>query len=273
MCTSACAPPRTECLILCPGQSARGRKARRIRSGWCENTTRSNCTLRTENNTMSKQSHLRRERVVCAPSGEAPRGLREAGEASAASTGSAPPEERRWTINRERTASSQKSGCQFQMRHDRITRARNIDRFPFAAARDRARALYLGGDHAVHVCRLGCDNSYQITELSRSWNSVRSPVQQATLDAHRVPTQQTTRNTQSPHQDRFSNTWPLVSPSPPARDHSRAREPMHFLLFFPPVNVSVVCPTAPNPPLRLARRPNWGQLGWGGVGPPPKDHL
>ena len=46
----------------------------------------------------------------------------------------------------------------------------------------------------------------------------------------------------------------------------------YFFLFPLPIIVSVVCPTGPNPPLRLARRPNRGHIGGGGVGPPPAVH-
>ena len=45
----------------------------------------------------------------------------------------------------------------------------------------------------------------------------------------------------------------------------------NFLIFSHSVIVSVVCPTGPHPPLRLARRPNRGHIG-GGAGPPPAVH-
>ena len=38
-------------------------------------------------------------------------------------------------------------------------------------------------------------------------------------------------------------------------------------LFFLPIIVSVACPTGPHPPLRLARRPNRGHIGGGGLDP------
>ena len=50
----------------------------------------------------------------------------------------------------------------------------------------------------------------------------------------------------------------------------RARSQIVF--FFLPIIVSVVCPTGPHPPLRLARRPNRGHIGEEGVGPPPAVH-
>ena len=38
-------------------------------------------------------------------------------------------------------------------------------------------------------------------------------------------------------------------------------------MFLPPIIVSVVCPTDPHPPLRLARRPNRGHVTKGGLHP------
>ena len=48
---------------------------------------------------------------------------------------------------------------------------------------------------------------------------------------------------------------------------TRERSHHIFCFFSLPTIVSVACPTGPHPPLRLARRPNRGQKGGGGLDP------
>ena len=45
-----------------------------------------------------------------------------------------------------------------------------------------------------------------------------------------------------------------------------------MLFLFHPVVVSIVCPTGPNPPLRLQLDDPTGVTQEGGVGPPPAEH-
>ena len=51
--------------------------------------------------------------------------------------------------------------------------------------------------------------------------------------------------------------------------HGELATHSHASYSPPPIIVSVVCPTSPHPPLRLARRPNRGHIRGGGAGPPP----
>ena len=67
-------------------------------------------------------------------------------------------------------------------------------------------------------------------------------------------------------------SWPYRSVSrqmanTPYDDVSNASHFLFSLFFFFPLLASIVCPTGPHPPLRLARRPNRGHTEGGGLDP------
>ena len=60
----------------------------------------------------------------------------------------------------------------------------------------------------------------------------------------------------------------LAGSALPTSRNSTPHATPHFF-FVHPIIASVICPTGPHPPLRLARRPNWGHIGRGGGWTPP----